>query len=389
MILKNCRLLPELTEGTGLTYGDVHINGKFITDITPCGSLCPTDDIIDACGQTLLPGLIDAHLHAFIADNPKAGDPGHSAAGRALDGLRYARYLLKNGYTTIRNCSDHHEFPIAELRDQINAGYFTGPTILTSGPILIPRLPWSEKMEQLWGMVADGAEGVRQAADFCFSNGADFLKVYGTGSLSVPDGKPGASIMTKEEIEESARAAKAHNSYAAIHCHGAECIHTAVQSGIRTIEHATFISEETLQLMEGRQDVGIVPTLYAFNRFLKMDPKPTWVEELLEQTISSLKNAYRHNILIGWGTDVPMSEQLEEVGKEFRLRSQVLGYQNMDLLKQATINTAKLMMIDDTVGSVRVGKHADLILVDGRPDEDISLMYTAPAMVIKHGRIVK
>ena len=334
MILKNCRLLPELTEGTDLTCADVVLHDKCIADIVPCGTAGHDDqEIIDAHGQTLLPGLIDGHLHAFIGDNPKAGDPTHGAAGRALDGLRYAQYLLKNGYTTIRNCGDHPDFPIVELRNQINSGFFVGPTILTSGPIVTPSVPGIEVAGKLWCMAADTTDEIRKAARFTFSHGADFLKLYGTGSLSVPNGKPGAQIMADDEIAEGVRTARLYQSYAAIHCHGAECIDAAVRCGVRTIEHATFITEETLCRMDGRRDVGIIPTLYAFNRFLKMDPKPAWVQDMLNQTIACLKNAYRHDILIGWGTDVPMSEQVEEVGKDFRLRSQVLGYENIDLLK--------------------------------------------------------
>lgn len=390
MILKNCRLLPELTEGTDLTYADLKIDGKAIADVVPCGTAGHDgEEVIDAHGQTLLPGLIDGHLHAFIGDNPKAGSEYHNGAGRALDGLRYAQYLLKNGYTTIRNCGDHPDFPIGELRNQINAGYFVGPTIITSGMIVMPTVTGMEMASRLWCMAADTPEEFRKAARYNFSHGADFLKIYGTGSLSVPNGKPGASIMMEDEIAECAKIASLHQSYAAIHCHGAECIDTAVRCGIRTIEHATFISEETLQYMDGRRDVGIIPTFYAFNRYLKMDPKPQWVSDMLDKTISCLKNAYRHDILIGWGTDVPMSEQVEEVGKEFRLRSEVLGFQNIDLLKQATITTARLLMIDDQKGSIRPGKDADLILVNGDPAEDISLMYTAPALVIKHGAVVK
>ena len=116
---------------------------------------------------------------------------------------------------------------------------------------------------------------------------------------------------------------------------------------------------------------------------------PPEKKETLDNMIAALKNAYTHDILIGWGTDVGMDVQKKEVGMEFRLRKELLGFSNIDMLKQATINSAKLIMMEDKVGSIKVGKMADLVVIDGDPVEDISLMYTAPAHVIKSGAVVK
>jgi len=136
--------------------------------------------------------------------------------------------------------------------------------------------------------------------------------------------------------------------------------------------------------------VGLVLTVSLVYNWLKMDPIPADKKETIDHMVASLRNAYHnHDVLIGWGTDIDMPIQMQEVGGEFRLRKELLDFSNIDMLKQATINSAKLLMIDHKVGSIKVGKQADLVVIDGDPVEDISLMYTAPTHVIKSGALIR
>ncbi len=143
---------------------------------------------------------------------------------------------------------------------------------------------------------------------------------------------------------------------------------------------------------EHHDEVGIVPTLsvtYGLAAPERTDIIAVRVRKLLEEICECLKNAYRHNVQIGWGTDIRMTEYRAHPELEFRLRKELLEFKDADIIRQATINSAKLMRMDQEIGSLKVGKMADLIVVDGDPSSDISVMYKKPQHVIKSGRIVR
>ncbi len=386
LVLRNCKLVGELTEGTDLTLADIVIEGKNIADIVPCGTTVEgKHEEYDVKGATVLPGLINAHLHLFANNN----SPFISVPTRAFNCMNFANYLLKNGYTTLRDCGEDDHYPVVALRNQINAGNIVGPNIQTSGPTILPTEPGCEGAEWFC-LFADTPMEYRKAGREVFKNGADFIKIYGSGSMLAPGSVPGNRIMEEDEVIEAVKVAKMRESYVSIHAHGDEIIGIAVKNGVRVIDHATFISEETLKLMDGREDVGLCLTLSLFYPYLQMPEMPAKYKYIYDKAVECLGNAYHnHNVLIGWGTDIDMKTQQNEVGAEFRLRKEMLGCSNIDLLKQATINSAKLICMDDKVGSIKAGKMADLVIIDGDPVEDISLMYGAPAAVIKSGAFVK
>lgn len=389
LVLKNCKLVGELTEGTELTMADIVMEGKQISRIVPCGSEVPEGaEVMDVGGATVLPGLINAHVHLCFSDNPNATGAFETIPERTIDVIRFAEYLLENGYTTVRDCGDDVHCPTIALRNQINKGFIKGPNLICCGPTLIP----SEVGTEAFGwkvIVCDTEDEWRKGARTVLSEGADFVKLYGTGSMLCPGSVPGARIMMADEIAAAVKVAKLKQTYAAIHCHGAECIDLAVENGVRCIEHATFITEDTLKKMDGRTDVGLVLSLSLVYEWLHMENIPAEKQKIIDDMTACLKNAYAHDVMIGWGTDVTMGVQKKEVGMEFRLRKELLGCSNLDLLKQATINSAKLLMIADQVGTIKEGKMADLVVIDGDPLEDISLMYTAPAHVIKSGDVIR
>ena len=113
------------------------------------------------------------------------------------------------------------------------------------------------------------------------------------------------------------------------------------------------------------------------------------VKDMIENIKVSLKNAYSHDIIIGWGTDVQLPGYQKNPYAEFQMRKELLDYENIDILKQVTINSAKLLMKDDKIGTVKEGKYADLIVVDGNPVEDINVMYTPPIHIIKDGILMR
>lgn len=389
LVLRNCKFIKDLTEGTELSTGDLLIENDKISAILPCGTIIErAHEEYDLNGATVLPGLINAHVHLFMIKDPDYFMEYDSIPKRTLDCLKFSQFLLKNGYTTIRDCGDDSACPTVALRDKIRTGELTGPNILTSGATLCPTEIGCDPF--LWMTTfVDSPMEVRKEARNNFAKGIDFLKLYGTGSMLAVESVPGRRIMAEDEIRAGVEIAELKGSYAAIHAHGAEAIEVAVKSGVSTIEHATFINEAALEMLDGRMDVGIVPTVSLVNDFLAENPISESHQALIDNMTASLKNAYSHNVLIGWGTDICMEKQQKEVGLEFRLRKELLGYSNIDLLKQATINSAKLIRMEDKIGTIRPGKLADLVVIDGDPVSDISLMYTAPLHVIKSGVFIK
>lgn len=389
LVLRNCAFIQELTEGTDLPSGDLVLENGRIAKILPCNTdLEGSYEERDLEGAFVLPGLINAHVHLFMIQDLDFFMKFDSIPKKTLDCLKFAKFLLGNGYTTVRDCGDDASCPTVAIRDRIHSGELMGPNILTSGATLSPSDVGFEPFDWMTTFV-DTPMDVRREARKNLAKGTDFVKLYGSGSMFTGGSVPGRRIMKDDEIREAVELAALRGTYTAIHAHGAEAIEASIRNGVRTIEHATYINEKSIGLLAGRTDAGIVPTVSLTGAFFEQETLTENQRYIVDNMISSLKNAYNGNVLIGWGTDIAMVHQQKEPGMEFRLRKELLGYSNLDLLKQATINSAKLICMDDKIGTIKQGKYADLVIVSADPLKDISIMYTAPLHVVKNGILVK
>ena len=390
MILKNCGFVPFLTEGTDLTKGDVLVTGNRIAKIAPCGTDFGTEEeILDLEGKTLLPGLIDIHCHLYY-DEYSAIYDARPDTEHTINAAAYAAEFLKDGYTTVRDCGDKGCRCALHVRRAVEDGRLPGPRITTSGPNITS--PWTDHGVKEFHV--SGADAFRDATRRNFAYGSDFIKIYGSGSLLSPSNEPGYPIVEPDEYEQIILVAKRHASYAAVHAHGTLAIDMAVKAGVHTVEHASMISEETLRYIEEtKQDTALVLTMYAMDEILQQPDTYNGkrMHRLMDKIIGCLKNAYENHksILIGWGTDVGMKTYVKDPMHEFRLRKEMLGFSNEDILRQATINSAKIIYQDHEIGSIKEGKLADLVVVDGDPVRDISVMYKSPRHVIKDGVLIR
>ena len=388
LILRNCRLIPELTEGTELTSADLLLKDKAIAAIRPCGTAFGEDcEELDLQGATLMPGLIDMHTHLRMMGDGLTADP-LKPCSVTLDELLFAQFYLDNGYTTVRDVGDNIANPAIALRNHINAGRIAGPRIFCSGPTLTPTefgfdAAWSEPNHY----EVDSPEQMRKMVRFCIQKGSDFIKLYGSGSMIVKDGQPGALIMEPDEMAEAVKLAARKNTYCAIHMHGAEGCDVAARVGVRTIEHASYIRKETLKYLETRkaEGNGIVITISC----LVDDSWGVVPDHVFNEVAGCLRHVKDYDVLVGWGTDTSLSFYQKQPYAEFEIRSKDLGFSNIEILQQATINSARLMMKDHLIGSVKEGKLADLIVVEGAPEKDLSAMYHRPAHVLKEGELVR
>lgn len=388
-VLRNCKFLDFLTECTELSEGDVLLDSGKILSIGALGSdFGEISEEYDMEGRTLLPGLIDMHVHLIMSDNNfKAAE---KEADQTINCLLYAQTMLDMGFTTVRDCGDSHAWATVSLANAIEAGKLVGPTIIPCGPILCPTAANTSAfiLDNI-----DGTDSVRRMSRLAIRKGARFLKLYGSASMNSPLGEPGLPIIEPDEIREAVQVAKRYGTYVAIHCHGEEAIDNAVKSGVHTVEHASLIGERTLRYIdENRSDFGVVPTLsviYGTASPERTDVIAVRARRLFGTICECLQNAYRHGVRMGYGRDVTMKSYIEHPELEFKLRSEELKFSNVDILKQATIDSAILMGLDHEIGSIRVGKRADLIAVDGNPAEDITVMYKKPAHVFKNGVCIR
>ena len=393
MILRNCKLLSDLVEGYDNINADLVISGGQITEICPCGEHSEMGhDELDIQGKTVLPGFIDMHVHLTLSAGDTLVDSGKSPVQLALDGYKFALDSLRGGFTTLRDVGASSKVVIG-IRDRINSGGLVGPNIYASGRIVSPTENGNDFFKGMY-LEADSPGEMSGAVRKVMKDGADFIKLMGTGAIMNPGGEPGQSICFEDEFQAIVKAAKFKDTYVAVHCHGTDAIKTAIKAGCRTIEHASLMDDESIELLK-QSESYIVPTLSAVTGLITNLPessahmKPK-AEAVLKQTVEGVTKAYNNKLKMGFGTDQGITGLFHgENGLEFELRKNLIQMDNLEIIKQATIYSAEIMGIDHMLGSIKVGKVADLVVIDGDPLSDISVLRNGIHTVIKSGEVVK
>lgn len=390
LLLKNARLISYLTEGYDNSMADVLIENDRIADILPTGTVTPEQaQVIDLGGKTILPGMIDLHMHLYFSTSDFYRLGAKSRNECLFDAIQYANEFLRQGFTTIRDCGNIFDIG-PSLKSAINAGIVLGPRMFTAGLCLTPFAKGNNTFQNLYCEV-NTPEEILKACRIENAKGVDFIKYMATGSVANLNGEPGELISSRNEIFALQAAADSLGKYVGVHCHGKEGILYCAEAGIRTIEHASMIDDECIEMIlkKGKRSV-IVPTLdpvVDLHRCFENEVSPPPVIQKINQVYSNANNlvrATRSGILTGWGTDTSYEFFSKNVGYEFDARNEV-GYTNEEILKQATINGAKILGIDDKLGTIKKGKLADIIVIDGNPDEDIFAMRAYPVAVYKEG----
>ena len=394
MLLKNCSVLPELTEEYQGISCDVLIEGEKIKGIYACGE-CPeeAEDVIDLKGKYLLPGFFDLHVHLTLSGGDTLIDNAKTAVQQALDAAKYARDSLLAGFTTLRDVGSSYNVAV-DLRNAINEGKLAGPNIYASGKIVTATEVGNDFFEGLYSE-ADGEHEIWKAVRREMKSGADFIKIMGTGAVMNPGGEPGQPIYTLEELKAVVDAAAFKDTYVATHCHGTRAIKNSVIAGVRTIEHASILDDEAIEMLKGNEKSYIVPTLKIICGLADSVPESSVfmkakAKHVLECIRVGIRKAYDAGLVLGFGTDtgaVPLIHG--ENGDEFMLRKEFWNMDEIDIIRQATINSAVIIGKDKEYGTVKAGKYADLVIVDGNPLKDISVLRKNIDTVIKAGVIVK
>ena len=376
---------------------DVIISEGRISALGRSGSL-PIEyqnvEIYSLQGMTLLPGLIDCHVHIFADAGPEGRINSREPPGLALLRAAYhARCTLEAGITTIRDLGgqEHMEFA---LRQAIAEGYCNGPRMVLAGKLLSMTSAGADAFRGMY-READGADEVRKAAREQLKAGADVIKVMATGAVMTPGEQPGVSQFTFEEMSAAAEEAHKVGRKMAAHAHGSTGILTAVQAGADTIEHGSLLCEspEAIRLMAERR-VFLVPTLATSAMTTHGSEIPSFMAEndrrLGDAPQRSVRAALDAGVPIATGTDagVPFVRHGDNAN-ELVLMVEA-GLSPMQSIVASTSNAALALGLQDEIGAIEIGKCADLLIIDGDPLADISVLTHKERirMVMQNGCIV-
>ena len=409
-LFKNMKLLDP-QEGSLRSGCQVLVRDNTIAEVSDGAIDVGDPEVFDLNQRTLMPGLIDCHVHVTSVRLKWAMNSLHHvlptfATAVTLDKLRQT---VMRGFTTVRDTAG------ADLghKEAIESGLFVGPRLFVSGRAISQtgghgdmrsRIDHCEPcgcfhtigaMSGGMGRIADGVAEVRRAARDEIRLGADQIKVMASGGVGSPADPIHFVQYSMEELQAIVDEARRADTYVMAHAYPAAAIRRAVEAGVRTIEHGNFIDQETAVFM-AEKDAYLVPTLVTYYMLSKYGrelgyPEASLAkgEKVLAVGTRSLEIAKAAGVKVAFGTDL-MGEQDEHQSEEFLIRSQVLSA--AEIVRSATTIGAEVLRMEGRLGVIAPGAYADLLVVDGNPLEDLTLLTGQGehlSAIMKNGKFVK
>ena len=376
------------------------VDGNTIADIQE-GFISSNDfeNYIDLRNHTVLPGLMDMHVHFGGEYLSKAESP--LKVEREMEAIlatQHALVTFKSGFTTVRQVGDSGLVAIS-LRDAINAGKVIGPRIFAAGKTIATTGghadPTNGKALDDYAYplpeqgVVNGPYEVYTAVRQRYKDGADGIKITVTGGVLSPAKSGDNPQFTQEEVDAVVSAAKDYGMWVAVHAHGAEGMKRAIKAGVDSIEHGTFMDDEAMDLMI-ENGTYYVPTISAGVWVAEKSKIDNFFPEIVRPKAASVgpqisgtfQKAHKRGVKIAFGTDAGVQKHGTN-WKEFVYMVEN-GMSEMKAIQSATMETAKLLRIEDKLGSIEEGKLADMIAVKGNPLDDISILENIE-VIIKDG----
>jgi imidazolonepropionase-like amidohydrolase len=395
-VIKNITLI----DGTGRAPIDGAVlvirDGK-ISYVGPASNWSDSklDDALewDLQGQFVLPGLIDCHVH--LSGSGEADSQFYAPVGRmALKILKNAQRNLAAGITTVRDLGGWSELEF-DVRRAIQHGEFAGPRMCLAGRFISITEAGAEYYSGMY-RVADGVNEVRKAVREQVKNGADVIKMGVTGAVLVESGVPGTTHFNQDEVQALVEEATKFGKRVAAHAHGIDGIRKAVQAGINTLEHGTYLFQDpSVITYMAEHGIFLVPTLKVGWDIIhaKDSHIPGWIMEKSVATqgeaASSLKLCYEAGVPIAMGSDVgtPLNYHGENALEVYWMQQAAMSV--MDALVSATGNAARALGWDSWIGTLETGKVADLIVHEKNPLEDLRVLADKASLqfVMKDGQI--
>ncbi len=382
----------ETPDSTVIVEGD-RIVAVAATAATPAR---PGDREVDLRRYTVLPGLIDVHVHLTgVTDFDPYFELSMTPGKEAILGVENARTTLQAGFTTVRNVGAN-DFTDVALRDEIDAGHIPGPHMQVSGPALgitgghmdQNLLPFQYHVQGEG--VADGIPAVQHMVRQNIKYGADLIKIGASGGVLSKGDDPQASQYTREEMVAIVADAHRLGRKVAAHAHGAQAILWASEAGVDSIEHGSYIDDAGIAAMKAH-GTYLVPTSYLYDWYKNNGHLPALYAQKMKDTTAVARANHRRAIAAGvkvaLGTDAAVYPHGLNA-HEFEVYVREYGMTPLAALQSGTLNGADLMGWTDRTGSLDPGKWADVIAVEGDPLADIRTLEHV-AFVMKSGVIYK
>lgn len=400
-LLTNARILDPAAPGP--IEGHVLIEDGIVRDLAARPVAAPDRLVIDLRGRTLMPGLIDAHVHVVAHQMNLGANSQVPDALAVLRSLAVMRGMLDRGFTTVRDVGGA---PFA-LAQAVEEGLVPAPRLVVCGKALSktgghadlrPRHDthdpnrWSARFGAL-GRVADGADAVRRACRQELRQGAAFIKIMANGGVASPTDPVAWQGYSPAEMQAAVEEAADAQTYVAAHLYTAEAIQRAVQAGVHSLEHCNRIDAETARMAAAAGCVA-VPTLVTYEALAEDGPRFGFppdsigkIESVRAAGMDSLGVLRDAGVAMAFGTDL-LGETHVRQNEEFAIRARALP--SADVLAAATTVAARLLRMEGLIGTVAPGAHADLLVVDGDPAADVAILAQPDRnirMVMKGGQV--
>jgi imidazolonepropionase-like amidohydrolase len=390
---------------------DVHTGDYQQTDLRCAeGRIAETGDrlrapdgvrVLELAGAVVLPGLIDAHVHVTAATAALSEMTSWSPSYLAAHSARIMAEMLDRGFTTVRDACGA-DYGLADAQAE---GLIRGPRLAFCGRALTQTGGHGDtrgRGDQIvddhpcragMGRVADGVDAVRAAARDELRKGAHHIKVHASGGVASPTDRVDSTQFSVEELRAIVDEAEAANRYVAAHAYTARAVNRALENGVRSIEHGNLIDDRSVELFL-EHEAFLVPTLVTYWALKKEGrdhglPEASWrkVDEVLDAGLGGLERAARRGVRLVYGTDL-LGDMHRHQNREFRIRREV--QRPIDIIRAATANAAELLGMAGEIGTLQVGAHADLIVLDRDPLADIDALAEPGniSCVVQAGRIV-
>jgi imidazolonepropionase-like amidohydrolase len=381
-LLKNGRFLdpnqPDLIDGIELLT-----DGARVAEVSDKPINAPGATVIDLGARTLMPGLIDCHIHVYLSHIDFGKLASWPRTRMAIEAQHLMRAMLERGFTTVRDMGGA-DFGI---RDAVEEGRAIGPRLFIAGQALSPtggHGDWRRRTDHgsvcfcntglsLVGRLADGVPAVLEAARDELRKGADHIKIMASGGVASPYDPLLGLQYTRDEVKVVVEEATNWGKYVGAHAYSAPAIARVVELGVRTIEHGNLIDAATAKLM-AEKDAFLVPTLATYDAMKHKGAAIGMSKDMLAKNdevyfagIQALEHARAAGVNVAFGSDL-LGELQTHQTNEFRIRSEVFTMQQ--IIQSATTMAAKLLRREGELGVLAPGAFADLLVVNGNPLKD-------------------
>ncbi|MCL5776832.1 amidohydrolase family protein [Limibaculum sp. FT325] len=404
LLFRNIRLFdPEV--GETRPGHELLIEGGTIREVADRPIKADGAEVIDGGGRTLMPGLIDCHVHVVLSEVSIPSLESMPLTLMTAHAMKLMRGMLDRGFTTVRDTGGADW----GLKTAVDQGLFPGPRLFIAGKAIGPTGGHSDPRRRTdYGVrchccnamvfamgVADGVPGVQKAVREEMRQGCDHVKIMMSGGVASPYDPLDSMQFCEDEVRAAVTEAHAFGRYVCAHAYSPEAIERAAHCGVRTIEHGNLIDEPRAKLM-AEKGMFLIPNLIAYYAMRERAGEFGMSGEMLEKNdlvidggLRSLEICQRAGVSIAFGSDLLGQLQVDQ-SREFQIRSQVM--KPIDILRSATLIGAQVLRQEGKLGCLKPGAHADLLLVDGDPLADLGVLSGQGGridLIMKGGRIHK